>query len=329
MKKSIRIAIGLLISITFLYLSYKSIGSLKLKELVDFPIRYILVLLSILFFILGCFFRAATWNKGFNQEITPLLAFKGVCIGMAVSMTLPFKMGEAARVFVMGNNKKVKYSNIITNLALERFLDVIILLCLLVITLFITGFEDDLLQGMFRFKKYIAMGTVLIIITGVVIYKVKKEWFIKSFSFFKGIDIINKPILFINVIINLLLSWACMYVSGVLVLLSTGIRCGTSLSSALVILVLTNLVMLVPAAPGGLGVFQYSVIYSLGLFSVTGIHAAVLSVLMHLVQYIAVIPLGLYFSLVGKYNYSVIKKGGRKLKEDVSRENTAKDNDTC
>ena len=284
----------------FLYFSYKAIGKLEFEDLIDFPIKLMPVVLSICFFIVGCFFRACTWNKGFNREISSFISFKAVCIGMAVSMTMPFKMGEAARVFVMGKDKKVKYSNIILNLSVERFIDVIILVSLSMIIVFIVGFNSDFFQRLIMLRKTIIISIIALTVIIATIFKVKKTWFLKISDFVKQIDIIKKPLLMINVIIYLLLSWFSMYLSGVFVILSTGMGYVNALGAALVILVLTNLVMLLPAAPGGIGVFQYAVIYSLGLYSVTGVHAAVLAVLMHLVQYAAVLPLGLYFFITGK-----------------------------
>jgi uncharacterized membrane protein YbhN (UPF0104 family) len=70
-----------------------------------------------------------------------------------------------------------------------------------------------------------------------------------------------------------------------------------SIKMSFAIFAATNVVMLLPSTPGGIGLFEYGVVLGLEGFGITKFPAKEVGMLLHLIQYAALLPLGawLYF----------------------------------
>lgn len=93
-----------------------------------------------------------------------------------------------------------------------------------------------------------------------------------------------------KVLLYLLICWFFSYISIILALISMGIDIKIAAPASFVLFIMTNVAILFPAAPGGIGLFEFACIYSLDLFGISGMTAGVAAVLIHLVQYIGVLP---------------------------------------
>lgn len=322
MKKCVKLAVGIVFTVLFLYLSYRSVGKLDLKKVVTYPVNYFLMALSAFFFIVTQFFRSLAWSRGLRRELDTGRAFQGICLGMATSMVMPFKMGEAVRVAILGGKvddhganwrEKVRKEGVLDsyytagiNIVLERLLDVVILVILAAIAVFFIDFHSEVKEKITFLRNIILIGGAF----GVLFlgglwwigqkYRFRSGWIQKMTGVMEKIAVIRSPGILVKVLGYLVLSWLSIYLSTTIGLMSIGIGLNDLFPMALVVLILTNVAILLPTAPGGLGVFQYACIYSLGLFGVDGLTAAVSAVLLHLVQYLAVLPLGLYFFVTWK-----------------------------
>jgi hypothetical protein len=316
LKKYIKLAIGMLFTIIFLFFSYKSIGELDLRKVVTYPVNYFLVALSILFFIAAQWFRSLAWSRGMGRGFKTIQVFKAVCIGMAVNMVVPFRMGEALRIAVLGGTKDASYSRVGVNIILERLMDVVILICLAVSTLFFTNFGIEIEKKIIWLRNLAIAGIVFgVAITGILRWlylnsKSQPAWLVKLLGYIEKAGLIKSPKVILYAGFYLLLSWLCVYICTLLGILSVGAELGKALPASLTVLTMTNLAMLIPAAPGGIGVFQYACIYSLELYKVASIQAAVLAILLHLIQYAAMLPLGFYYFITGKYSLKKIQSSG-------------------
>jgi uncharacterized membrane protein YbhN (UPF0104 family) len=72
--------------------------------------------------------------------------------------------------------------------------------------------------------------------------------------------------------------------------------------------VATNIINLIPASPGGIGLYEYGTMIGLAGLGVERSVALSASLLLHLIQYMALLPLGgvLYIKAIhGKYGEAV------------------------
>ena len=312
MKKYIQLLVGIFLSIVFLYLSYVSVGKLDIAKIITFRVNYIWMALSTFSFMLTMVFRSAAWSDGLKKSLTFKTAFKGVCVGMGANMVMPFKAGEAIRVAIFGKYTREEekethsYYKAGINLLLERALDIVILTLLALITLFLVDFGSEMRQRIYFLRNTILIvGIVGIVVFGL-IWRFRRYWsdshryLKKVVEILQGLTVVKTPKVILKVFAYLILSWLCIYISTIAAVISVGMGEINIMGVSLVILVLTNIAVLLPAAPGGIGVFQYATVYALGLFAIMGLHAAVLAVLLHFVQYLAILPIAGYYLVTMK-----------------------------
>jgi hypothetical protein len=326
LKKYVKLAVSVLVTVFFLYLSYDKVGKLEFSKIVTYPVNYFLVLLSIICFVLAQLFRAMAWSKAMSKELKTFQVFKAICIGNTTNMILPFRLGEVVRIIVLGNEEKQSYSIVGVNLVLERIIDVIILITLAVFSIFFVDFSGTVLKKILLLRNLMLVGIVFgilfLLLFNRICFNMGKDQnrftylqrTVKLFSFFQKIAIIKSSSALAKTIFFLFMSWVWVYICTALGILSIGIHITTVLPAALTVLVMTNLAMLLPSVPGGIGVFQYASIYALEIFGIKSLPAAVLSILLHLIQYAALLPIGIYFFLNGKYSLTklVERKLGKK-----------------
>ncbi len=314
MKKYIKLVIGIAFTALFLFLSYKSVGELDFRKVFTYPLNYLLIPLSALFFVLAHWFRSLAWSRGLNKRLRTAGVFRAVCMGTATNMVMPFRMGEAVRVAALGQaykdidqeKDKALYYKAGTNSVAERLVDGTIFVFLAAAMVFFVDFEAEVTRKIYWLRNLILAGIPAGILAFGIFrhlwlnHKLRFKWVEKVFSVAEEMALVNSPGVIVSVIGYLLTAWLCVYICIVIGLLSVGVASAKVLPIALTVLIMTNLAVLLPAVPGGIGVFEYACIYSLGLFGISGIQAAVSAILLHLIQYMALLPLGLYFCITSK-----------------------------
>jgi uncharacterized membrane protein YbhN (UPF0104 family) len=80
---------------------------------------------------------------------------------------------------------------------------------------------------------------------------------------------------------------------------------------SLAVFATTNLVGFIPASPGSVGLFEYGVIIGLAGLGIQQSVALPAGLLLHFIQYAALLPLGIVLSILafhGKYGKAIIRK---------------------
>lgn len=301
--KYVQLAVGIAITCLFLFLAYRNLGDLNITRLLQYPVHYFYVLLAVFAFAFSQWFRALSWTRGLAPDVPLRKMFASVCIGNSSNMLLPFRMGEAVRIMTIGQVKK-EYAVVGVNLIVERLLDVLILITLAVSVAFFVPFEPAV-----EAKLHVIRNMMLLGLTGgglivFILLKFRTQVAASSrmpvivqklFGVFDRVFVLQSPLVIMRALIYLACSWGFVYLSTVFGLMAVGIYDSKAWIASLVVIVMTNLITLIPSAPGGIGIFQYACIYSLALFDVQAFQKAILSVLLHLIQYAALLPLGLYY----------------------------------
>ena len=117
-----------------------------------------------------------------------------------------------------------------------------------------------------------------------------------------------------------MLSWVLLLMSTWLGLVAFGFHVFESMKMALAVFAATNIINFIPASPGSIGLFEYGTVLALGGLGVNHTEALAAGWLLHIIQYVALLPMGvvLYITaLHGKY--------GDELK-NIWRKNRQKDN---
>jgi uncharacterized protein (TIRG00374 family) len=105
-----------------------------------------------------------------------------------------------------------------------------------------------------------------------------------------------------------ILSWALLLLSTWLGLMAFGFYAMESMRMSLAVFAATNIINFIPASPGAIGLFEYGTILALGGLGIEQTTAFSVSLLLHLIQYVALLPMGavLYMiALHGKYGETI------------------------
>lgn len=179
----IRIAIGLVLSLFFIYLSFWSPnfaalgqgeGFLKaffgytridLSELgqVLAEARYGWLLAAVGLLILSLFSRAQRWRillRPVDPQIHYWPVYSAMNIGYMINNILPLRMGEVLRAYFLGKSEHMSKSSILATIVVERIIDILVSLSLLGITIFFFPFPDWIRNGLF----YVGGGVLLLIV---------------------------------------------------------------------------------------------------------------------------------------------------------------------
>ncbi|MDP4109377.1 MAG: lysylphosphatidylglycerol synthase domain-containing protein, partial [Bacillota bacterium] len=104
------------------------------------------------------------------------------------------------------------------------------------------------------------------------------------------------------------LSWILLLLSTWLGIMGMNFFGLFSVRMALTVFAATNIINFIPASPGAIGFFEYSTVLGLSGLGVDSTRALAVSLPLHLIQYISLLPLGavLYaLALHGKYGDAV------------------------
>lgn len=233
-----------------------------------------------------------------------------VMIGFGFNNLLPFHMGEVIRVLLFSKHARVEVSTVATSVVLERIFDSVCVLSLLCLGLaFMPGIGADI-----RSQTTIVACFVGALIVILLLYVLWTEKFITAFSAIfsrilpggvlkksvgmlaagaKGLTALKEPKIVLAVLGLSFGNWLVNALVIHLALWSFGLP--NSLPISCMVLGLTAVGAALPAAPGYFGMIQACFMTVLVLFTKDQPSILAASIYYHLVEYVMVTLIGLYF----------------------------------
>jgi glycosyltransferase 2 family protein len=284
-KKIIGLAAGIVISLVFLA------GSFYRTDLHQLALSFrntsmTALLLYLFFFALGCLTRAFMWrltSEGIARAGLSVL-FGGVIVGYMVNCFLPFRAGELFRAHYLTAVSGAGRAQALSTIFIERILDVISLGLLLSVSL---AFG---IHGLSRNAALFILTAWLLVVLGAGLLFANYERLERNKKIFAFVPqrIRELAARFIvplvrlrnwkRLLILLLLAflvWTCNYL-GTLALLRFSFP-ALPQEAALLLFLFLNIGMLIPAAPGSLGVVQLAFWTALAVYGVPREQALALS----------------------------------------------------
>ena len=187
----IKIILGVVISLLFIYLSFWKIdfglifsGSIlkgffgnpriNVPEMLEAlqQARYLFLLLLMVLIYIGWWMRAWRWQILASpiKNVSAKLSFNALMIGYLGNTVLPLRAGEFMRSYIVGKRAGIPFSSALALVVVERVLDLVMLL--LVFTLSILLFP---LPGFFRQAGIVMLAATVFIIAFLVMLLVQKE----------------------------------------------------------------------------------------------------------------------------------------------------------
>ena len=318
MRVSWRSAIGIAISVAFLYWTLRDVDAGELWAVLRHSdVRWwaLAVVCATSIFPL----RAIRWRLILDPvaPAIPLGAlWRCVAIGMMVNNVYPARAGEPARAFALTRETpKVGFAAAFASLAVDRVFDALVLLSLLFIGMMDLPAAQGTLVGERPLSNWIGLGTVamvalLLVLYAIVVFPARLIGLFEAFSrrvaprfeqrgrdallaFAAGLSVLRNPRDFAAVLFWTAVHWFVHAVAIWCGFRAVGID--ASIMAAFVIQGLLAIGVAAPSSPGFFGVFEYIAKISLALYGVAESDAVAWGLGYHILTFIPITLFGLYY----------------------------------
>lgn len=250
-----------------------------------------ILLVCVVTVLISMVLKVVRWRLLFPRReglaVRPLLA--ALYVGYMANTVLPGRVGELIRGFLVGQRTPVNASTALATIVIEKLLDIGTLALILVALLLLDRREwPDWTVTMAQ-----AAGAALVVgAAGLVVMLLARRW-VEALvdtverrlplaakmdlgglarSFLDGLAAISRPSVVPPLVFWSALLWATATLTLYTAIIGSGVE--ISMSAALLVLVVTNLGMAVPSAPGYVGVYQWLVILALAPYGIGADEAA-------------------------------------------------------
>ena len=319
-SNKVKFAIGILISIVFLYLVFDQIDLRQAGEALQ-KANYYYLLPATIFLFLSLWFRAYRWGIFFRPLKVMKLSnlFSVLMVGYMGNTIFPFKLGEILRAHSIGKVENFSKVASFATIVVERMLDLIFLLLLLGIALFFQSFDGYgiVKSGGFILFAVVVAGIIFLVflivktdktllfyrrITSVFPAKLRDKGEKILISLLSGLLVIKKPEYYLAIAISSIAIWLC-YIATMIIFIYAfdldekyfnGDFAQITLAS-ITILIMSGLSVSIPASPGYVGTFHLFVMQALIIYNVPNSQAFSFAVILHLFSMAPPAIMGMYY----------------------------------
>jgi hypothetical protein len=311
------IALGMLISAVFLYLAFREIDFNQLWQYLR-SAKWGWVLLGLVSYFIGVWVRTWRWQVLLNplKRIPQRELFPVVCIGYMGNNVYPARAGEVLRSILLKQSDDVPISGSLATIVVERLFDGITILALVLLNFRqLMQIAPDA-EWMRRIQTgSILLGAIfaLILLVFLAMLFLPKQtqavsgWLIKKLlpqkvrpkvsgildKFIDGLRVLRFPGQSLLVLALSMLVW--IFEGGLYWGVMKALGLELSFMSLLLIEGVVNLVLLIPAAPGGLGTFDAAAKFMLSLFGIPAEQALGFALILRVALWIPITALGAIF----------------------------------
>jgi uncharacterized protein (TIRG00374 family) len=309
-KKWVRLTLCLMVSAVCLYLAVRGMDFERtleeIKKSSPAPILGAVVVLLLSYWI-----RAYRWSYLLLpvKQISTRPLFRSTVIGFMGNYLLPFRGGEVMRAVSIGQNQNISKAAALGSIVLERVFDGVVIS----LTPFLVLAAVDLPPWVVHVN--LALLTIYVAGLATLAFAIQRGrvevWLERSArllpellaarlkplaeEFVQGMKGINHAGALLPVS---LLSFVCWFFHGLyFFLLFEALGLELSFGAALIIQMVIGLGVILPAAPGYVGNFEYFTVLGLAMFGITQEAAFAYALLAHICQFIPVTAVGLFFAL--------------------------------
>ena len=326
-NNTVKIALPLLLGSAILYWMYRGFDFSSIKYVFLHEMNWTWMILSLPFGILAQAFRGWRWKQSFEpigEYPRSSVCVNSIFLSYAVSLLIP-RIGEFARCGVLNRYDKVPFPKAIGTVVTERAVDTLIVLLisatafLMQIPVFTNFFSrtgtriDDI------FVMFSPMGWLVTAICGVSsivlfyyvlrhlsFYKKVKEMFSGIWQGISSLRKVKNIPLFIFYSIAI---WGSYFLHYYLTFFCFDATANLGLSCALVSFVVGSVAVIVPT-PNGAGPWHFAVKTMLILYGVADNQALYFVLIVHTIQTLLVILLGVYAWMTLSFTKTPVVLGG-------------------
>ena len=309
--------LGLIISAVFLWLAFRKVDfALVWEQLTGANLAF--VALGIGFYFIALFVRTWRWRVLLSpmKSVPIQKLFSILSAGYMANNIYPARAGDLLRAVLLRKNENVPISASLATIIVEHLFDGIAILALVLLNLGqLTSFAPnsqwvDIIETS-AFWVGLVFGLILLVFIGMVFLPEKmnkvSEWVIKHLvpgklreplsgiihKFADGLQVLHSPVQSLLVMFQSVLIWVVE--AGLYWGVMRAMRLDLTYQSLLLIVGIVNLVLLVPAAPGGLGTFDAATKSMMEVFGVNPENALSYALLLRAALWLPVTVVGAFF----------------------------------
>lgn len=310
--------IGMVLSVVSLALVLRGLDLTAVGEALA-QMDYAWLAIAMLFYFAVLWLKVTRWWLMFHpQPLRRGKVLSALCIGYLFSAVMPARLGELVRTFVLGELEGVSKAFVLSTIVVEKILDVLTVLLLLVC-----------LFPWMAFPSWVrtsgtTVGVLFLVLFGLVLVLARQREYLLSLfaslmdrlpeapgrvmlkhldSALRGLDTLRGRDLAIKLWGLSLAAW--LLNTPFVMALLFALHIPVPYTAAVFVLCVTSLGMTIPSSPGYLGTFHYLVVVSLSLFGIGREPATSFAIVLHLCTFLPISLLGVIF--MWHENYSLGK----------------------
>jgi len=328
MKRRLLIWFGWLVSLLFLYLTFRKIDPQELWLTIR-SANYLWVIPNMLVVMFTMFYRAYRWQIMLDpiKRIGLHRLFASTMVGFMANNVLPLRMGEIVRAYSIGRLGNLSRSSSFATIVLERIFDIFALLLMLAAIL-IGRLLPVNPQGenydRIVYAGYLMLAFSVVLFLFLVFLKLRSaqtiaflrrllrifparlaELVLEIFAkFAEGLTVLGDVRRMIAISIHSLLLYIVTALSNYFVFMAFGLD-NLPLSASFVVLIVVTLGITLPNAPGFIGLYHGLVVLALSIYPVEVSETAArgCAIVLHGAQYLVITAVGLFY--LYKYHLSL------------------------
>jgi uncharacterized protein (TIRG00374 family) len=321
LKLNIRFLLSLSISVVFILAILwitdirQTIDALKMANYTYVPIAIVLSLLTNIL-------RSYRWKYVLNpvRSISIQSLFSGVAIGYMANNLLPARLGEIVRSYLIGKKEGISKSATLATIVVERLFDgVTLLLFLVLISVFFTIPLWVRQVGLLAATCLIAVSAFLILLLfkkriGIRVVQASVSFISPDLThrahrllecFLDGLEVVKHKKDAMLALVFSILAWVVE--AGTYYVVSLSFDLHLPLYVAVVTVAIVNFGILLPAAPGYLGTFEFFCISALSLISIEKSVALSFALLLHAVLVLPITVGGIIYFMKEQFTLAELK----------------------
>ena len=326
MKKTL---IGILLSIVLVFLSLRGIHFRNVGEIIA-HVCLSHVFLALLLMFITHVLRSIRWGVLLKTivKIDPYTLFSITCVGFLAIVTIPARLGELARPFLLSQKKNISMSAALGTIFIERILDMTTILLIGMATLLTIPLPAWIIHSLFIMTGIMILVLIwlwLIIrkrkifaqIAFFLPHSIRKRYETKAQNlishFIDGLITIKDRKRLVQVILLSLCIWIINGLSIYVLFIAFGYS--LPLCAAFILMFILILGIAIPTSPGFVGNWHYACVATLTLlFQLSNDDALSFAILYHAISMGMILIMGLVFlpsnrfSLKKLTNHMAIKK---------------------
>jgi uncharacterized protein (TIRG00374 family) len=291
--------------------------------------HYGYVLLSIGVIVVGLFARGARWRALLGGVLPFSRAFGITNVSYLVNGVLPLRVGELARAYLATQAEPpVPVMKSISTIIVERLTDVAAVLIILALALSGAPLPDELRGTALFFAPLVVFGFAILVILAsqrsrtleIAAWAVERIAFLKRWRvlvwlehFLDGLKPLTEQRSLLRVVFWTTASWVCSLLSGYLLMLAFFDR--ADWATTCLFTAAASLAVAVPAVPGNLGTYEWSILLALGVmnYGEPSGTATAFAIAVHAVNLLVNSSLGIYGFIQEGVSLEQLSQGVREM----------------